>query len=100
MPRGRPTLIKSLFYGEFLVNKFTMASATTMQALNYLGPYQVRVEEVEKPKLEHPDDIIVKVTTVSLPLQHPYCLLGGVLTSDEGCDLWLRLAVSIGGANE
>lgn len=36
-----------------------------MQALNYLGPYQVRVEEVEKPKLEHPDDIIVKVTTVS-----------------------------------
>jgi threonine dehydrogenase-like Zn-dependent dehydrogenase len=42
-----------------------MASAITMQALNYLGPYQVRVEEVEKPKLEHPDDIIVKVTTVS-----------------------------------
>jgi len=35
-----------------------------MQALNYLGPYKVRVEEVEKPKLEHPDDIIVKVTTV------------------------------------
>lgn len=36
-----------------------------MQALNYLGPYKVRVEEVEKPKIEHPDDIIVKVTTVS-----------------------------------
>ncbi|GLI72169.1 hypothetical protein PoHVEF18_000339 [Penicillium ochrochloron] len=43
-----------------------MASATTMQALNYLGPYQVRVEEVEKPKLEHPDDIIVKVTTAAI----------------------------------
>lgn len=41
-----------------------MASAT-MKALNYLGPYKVRVEEVEKPRLEHPDDIIVKVTTVS-----------------------------------
>jgi threonine dehydrogenase-like Zn-dependent dehydrogenase len=41
-----------------------MASATTMQALNYLGPYKVQVQEVEKPKLEHPDDIIVKVTTV------------------------------------
>lgn len=41
-----------------------MASAT-MKALNYLGPYKVRVEEVEKPKMEHPDDIIVKVTTVS-----------------------------------
>lgn len=25
----------------------------------------VRVEDVEKPRLEHPDDIIVKVTTVS-----------------------------------
>lgn len=35
-----------------------------MQALNYLGPYRVQVQEVEKPKLEHPDDIIVKVTTV------------------------------------
>ncbi|OKO93845.1 hypothetical protein PENSUB_12124 [Penicillium subrubescens] len=43
-----------------------MASATTMQALNYLGPYQVRVEQVEKPKLEHPDDIIVKVTTAAI----------------------------------
>lgn len=42
-----------------------MTSATTMQALNYLGPYKVRVEEVEKPKLQHPDDVIVKVTTVS-----------------------------------
>ncbi|KAJ5109973.1 hypothetical protein N7532_002618 [Penicillium argentinense] len=43
-----------------------MSSATTMQALNYLGPYKVRVEEVEKPKLEHPDDIIVKVTTAAI----------------------------------
>lgn len=41
-------------------------SVTTMKALNYLGPYKVQVEDVEKPKLEHPDDIIVKVTTVSL----------------------------------
>lgn len=41
-----------------------MASAT-MKALNYHGPYKVRVEDVEKPRLEHPDDIIVKVTTVS-----------------------------------
>ncbi|KAJ6184724.1 hypothetical protein N7519_006025 [Penicillium mononematosum] len=38
-------------------------ATTTMKALNYLGPYQVRVEDVEKPKMEHPDDIIVKVTT-------------------------------------
>ncbi|KAL7788412.1 hypothetical protein V8C43DRAFT_323667 [Trichoderma afarasin] len=38
---------------------------STMKALNYVGPYTVKVEEIEKPKLEHPDDIIVKVTTVS-----------------------------------
>ena len=37
----------------------------TMKAVNYVGPHKVRVEEVEKPKIEHPDDIIVKVTTVS-----------------------------------
>lgn len=42
-----------------------MTTATTMKALNYIGPYQVRVEDVERPKLEHPDDVIVKVTTVS-----------------------------------
>lgn len=39
-------------------------ASKTMKALNYVGPYNVRVEEVEMPKLEHPDDIIVKVTTV------------------------------------
>lgn len=49
----------------FKHNSQTMASAT-MKALNYHGPYKVRVEDVEKPRLEHPDDIIVKVTTVSL----------------------------------
>ncbi|KAJ5049308.1 putative zinc-type alcohol dehydrogenase-like protein [Penicillium chrysogenum] len=41
-------------------------ATTTMKALNYLGPYQVRVEDVEKPKMEHPDDIIVKVTTAAI----------------------------------
>lgn len=40
-------------------------ATTTMKALNYLGPYQVRVEDVEKPRMEHPDDVVVKVTTVS-----------------------------------
>lgn len=40
-------------------------SVTTMKALNYVGPYKVRIEDVEKTRLEHPDDIIVTVTTVS-----------------------------------
>ncbi|KAB8233577.1 glutathione-independent formaldehyde dehydrogenase [Aspergillus alliaceus] len=38
----------------------------TMKAVNYVGPHQVRVQEVEMPKLEHPDDIIVKVTTAAI----------------------------------
>jgi hypothetical protein len=39
----------------------------TMKAVNYHGPFQVKVQEIEKPKIEHPDDVIVKVTTVSFP---------------------------------
>jgi hypothetical protein len=41
----------------------------TMQALNYVGPFKVKVQEVEMPRLEHPDDIIVKVTSVSSPVR-------------------------------
>lgn len=37
----------------------------SMKALNYAGPYKVRIEDIEAPKLEHPDDVIVRVTTVS-----------------------------------
>lgn len=37
----------------------------TMKAVNYQGPFKVKVEEIELPKLQHPDDVIVKVTTVS-----------------------------------
>lgn len=36
----------------------------TMKAVNYQGPYKVKVQDIELPKLEHPDDVIVKVTTV------------------------------------
>lgn len=59
-----------------------------MKAVNYVGPHQVKVEEVEKPQLEHPDDIIVKVTTVStvsvnLDYQQK-------LTRRIGCHLWFR----------
>lgn len=38
-----------------------------MKAVNYVGPHQVKVvDDAEIPKLQHPDDIIVKVTTVSM----------------------------------
>ena len=34
-----------------------------MKAVNYQGAFKVKVEDVPKPALEHPDDVIVKVTT-------------------------------------
>jgi threonine dehydrogenase-like Zn-dependent dehydrogenase len=37
-----------------------------MKAVNYQKPYEVKVEEVPKPKIEHPDDVIVKVTTAGV----------------------------------
>lgn len=40
-------------------------ASQTMKAVNYGGPHKVTVEDVARPQLEHPDDIIVKVTTVS-----------------------------------
>jgi len=34
-----------------------------MKAVNYQGAFKVKVEEVPKPQIQHPDDVIVKVTT-------------------------------------
>ena len=42
------------------------STTTTMKAVNYQGAFKVKVEEVPMPKLEHPDDIIVKVTTAGM----------------------------------
>jgi hypothetical protein len=42
----------------------------TMKAVNYQGPYKVQVQDIELPKLEHPDDVIVKVTTVRFQISH------------------------------
>ncbi|KAF9884412.1 hypothetical protein FE257_001812 [Aspergillus nanangensis] len=41
-------------------------SPTAMKALSYTGPFSVKVQEVEMPVLEHPDDIIVKVTSAAI----------------------------------
>ncbi len=38
-------------------------STKTMKAVHYENPYKVSVKEVPLPKLEHPDDAIIKVTT-------------------------------------
>ncbi|KAF2714528.1 glutathione-independent formaldehyde dehydrogenase protein-like protein [Pleomassaria siparia CBS 279.74] len=37
-----------------------------MKAVHYEGPFKVSVKEVELPKIQHPDDVIVKVTTAAI----------------------------------
>lgn len=41
-------------------------SGEKMKAVHYEGPFKVSVKEVEVPKIEHPDDVIVKVTTAAI----------------------------------
>ncbi|KAH0598697.1 hypothetical protein MHUMG1_04001 [Metarhizium humberi] len=41
--------------------------ASTMKAVNYNGPFKVKVQEVEMPKIQHPDDVILKVTSDPRP---------------------------------
>jgi len=44
----------------------TMATQTKMKALHYDGPFKVSVKEIDLPKIEHPDDVIIKVTTAAI----------------------------------
>ena len=37
-----------------------------MRAIVYKGPFQVAVEDVEDPKIEHPNDVIVKLTSTAI----------------------------------
>ncbi len=37
-----------------------------MRAVVYQGPFKVAVEEVEDPKIEHPNDVIVKLTSSAI----------------------------------
>ena len=32
-----------------------------MRAMTYRGPYRLRVEEKDRPRIEHPNDAIVRV---------------------------------------
>lgn len=41
-------------------------SGDKMKAVHYEGPFKVSVKEVPLPKIEHPDDVIVKVTTAAI----------------------------------
>lgn len=44
----------------------TKEGGPKMKALNYEGPFKVKVEDVPRPTIEHPDDVIVKVTTAGM----------------------------------
>jgi len=37
-----------------------------MKAVHYEGPFKVSVKEIARPKLQHPDDAIIKVTTTCI----------------------------------
>ena len=45
----------------------TSITMSSMRAVVYKGPFEVAVEEVEKPKILHPDDIIVRSKLPSSP---------------------------------
>ncbi|KXT04420.1 hypothetical protein AC578_3602 [Pseudocercospora eumusae] len=47
-----------------------------MKALHYDGPFKVSVKEIDIPKIQHPDDAIIKVTTS--------CICGSDLHMYEG----------------
>lgn len=42
----------------------------SMKAVCYKGPFSVEVQDVDTPSIEHPDDIIVKVTTSAICGEH------------------------------
>ena len=74
----------------------TQVSSGKMKAVNYQGPFKVKVEEVDVPHIQHPDDVIVKVTTAGMSMSlcwvlhtlksHPKVLLADML---DYSDLWL-----------
>lgn len=51
-------------------------SSGKMKALHYDGPFKVSVKEIDLPKIQHPDDAIIKVTTS--------CICGSDLHMYEG----------------
>lgn len=42
-----------------------------MKAVHYEKPFEVNVKEVPLPKIEHPDDAIIKVTTAGMQFVYP-----------------------------
>ena len=64
--QGRTDKAHAILPVAYTLSHQFMMAAQAMKALNYVGPFTVRVQEVERPRLEHPDDIIVKVTSAAI----------------------------------
>lgn len=62
--------------GELKRGRLTIMSSEKMKALHYDGPFKVSVKEIDLPKIQHPDDAIIKVTTS--------CICGSDLHMYEG----------------
>ncbi|TKX18578.1 zinc-type alcohol dehydrogenase-like protein 4 [Elsinoe australis] len=43
-----------------------MSTTETMKAVHYEGPFKVSVKDVALPKIQHPDDVVIKVTTAAI----------------------------------
>jgi threonine dehydrogenase-like Zn-dependent dehydrogenase len=56
-----------------------------MRALSYQGPYKVKVEKKPDPKIEHPQDVVLKVTRAAICGSDLHLLHGLVADTRVGC---------------
>jgi Threonine dehydrogenase and related Zn-dependent dehydrogenases len=50
----------------YLAQTHSKMAASTMRAVVFKGPFKVEVEEQPIPKIQDPEDIVVKVTYTAL----------------------------------
>ena len=43
-----------------------ISQEVTMRAVVYKGPFKVAIEQVENPKIQHPNDVIVHITSSAI----------------------------------
>ena len=73
---GIPASAQHISNGSIHIMSAT--TTTTMKAVHYVKPFQVTVKDVPIPKIEHPDDAILKVTTAGMHWIEPS--KGSILT--------------------
>lgn len=56
-----------------------------MRALTYQGPYRVRVETKQDPSIEHPQDVVLKVTRAAICGSDLHLLHGLIADTRVGC---------------